>query len=241
MQHDNWDGGFDIYNLKFATPIKIYSKLGNDIQKIEKEILDRISPLFSTHTNDHISNLMILPKMTNDKNWREKAQNWISSKNGPDDDKKENKISIKLKPEIFSIPDKNIQEDLVSVMMPFSANYNKTFESIKVACSSVGFRCLRADDLWNHSTIIQDIFELIYTSKIVVVDFSEKNPNVFYETGIAHTLGKRVIPITQDIENVPFDLRHHRIYKYLPNNEGYDTLIKDLKIILSALTGRKPH
>lgn len=46
----------------------------------------------------------------------------------------------------------------------------------------------------------------------------------FYEAGIAHTLGKNVIPITQNIEDIPFDLRHHRVLKYLKNSEGLQEL-----------------
>lgn len=47
---------------------------------------------------------------------------------------------------------------------------------------------------------------------------------MFYEVGIAHTLGKHVIPITQYMEDVPFDLRHHRVIPYLNNNEGLNEL-----------------
>jgi hypothetical protein len=60
------------------------------------------------------------------------------------------------------------------------------------------------------------------------VDFTEKNPNVMYETGIAHTLGKHVVPITQSLDDVPFDMRHHRVLKYLPNGEGLDALQRAL-------------
>lgn len=43
---------------------------------------------------------------------------------------------------------------------------------------------------------------------------SGKNPNVFYETGYAHALGKSMLRLTQDLEDVPFDLRFypHIIY-----------------------------
>ncbi len=95
--------------------------------------------------------------------------------------------------------------------------------------------CYRADDLWNNSTIIQDVFELIYCSSVVIVDFSGKNPNVFYEVGIAHTLGKNVIPITQSIDDIPFDLRHHRTLKYLNNSEGLEELRKGLEKRLEVL------
>lgn len=79
-----------------------------------------------------------------------------------------------------------------------------------------------------NSTFIQDIFELIYCARIIVVDFTDRNPNVMYETGIAHTLGKTVIPISQSLSDVPSDLGHHRVLKYLPNDEGYRNLSNEL-------------
>jgi hypothetical protein len=82
---------------------------------------------------------------------------------------------------------------------------------------------------------VQDIFELIYRSSIVIVDFSGRNPNVFYEAGIAHTLGKNVIPITQSIDDIPFDLRHHRVLKYLNNSEGLQELKRSLEKRLKVL------
>jgi len=41
-----------------------------------------------------------------------------------------------------------------------------------------------------------------------------KKPNVFYETGNAHALDKQVILLTQDVEDIPFDLEifPHIIY-----------------------------
>ena len=139
-------------------------------------------------------------------------------------------------PEVFRVPNKQPQERLVSVMMPFKAEFNRTYDAIKDACVAADLSCLRADDIWENTTFIQDIFELLYCSRVVVVDFSGKNPNVMYETGVAHTLGKHVIPITQSIEDVPSDLRHHRVLKYLPNTEGYAVLKDSLEGRLRRLT-----
>jgi hypothetical protein len=121
-----------------------------------------------------------------------------------------------------------IDREGVSVMMPFSPAYRGTYEAIKKVADYMGLECLRADDIWENSTFIQDIFDLIFCSRIVIVDFSERNPNVMYETGIAHTLGKVVIPITQSINDIPSDLGHHRALKYSPNDEGYRNLSNEL-------------
>lgn len=147
----------------------------------------------------------------------------------------ESKRLITFSPQVFKIPDKSLQDKLVSVMMPFAAEFNDTYEAIKEACAGAGLLCRRADDIWNDSTVIQDIFELIYCARIVIVDFTGKNSNVLYETGIAHTLGKHVVPITQSVDDVPFDLRHHRVLKYLPNTEGYKALAKGLAERLKTL------
>ncbi len=150
-------------------------------------------------------------------------------------DKKEVKKVITFSPSVFTIPENTVDKNLVSVMMPFAMEFDKVLETVKAACFNVGMICHRVDDIWNNSIIIQDIFELICRSSIVIVDFSHRNPNVFYEAGIAHTLGKNVIPITQSIEDVPFDLRHHRVLDYLKNNEGLQDLKKGLEKRLEIL------
>jgi hypothetical protein len=55
------------------------------------------------------------------------------------------------------------------------------------------------------------------------------------EVGIAHTLGKDVIPITQNLNDIPFDLQHHRILQYLKNNEGLEKLRINLEDRLKVL------
>lgn len=133
-----------------------------------------------------------------------------------------------FKPSIFQFPSKPQNPRLLSVMMPFNASFGGTYIAIKRVADHMMLECLRADDIWNNSTFMQDIFDLIFCAKVVVVDFTGRNPNVMYETGIAHTLGKTVIPITQSVDDIPSDLGHHRALKYLPNEQGYKDLSNDL-------------
>ncbi|MCU1740015.1 MULTISPECIES: hypothetical protein [unclassified Pseudomonas] len=142
---------------------------------------------------------------------------------------------ISFAPNVFSIPDGEVEGDLITVMMPF-AGFDGVYQSIKSACTNAGYRCLRADDIWDNSSIIQDIFSLIYRAKIVIVDFSGKNPNVMYETGIAHTLGKIVVPLAQIIQDIPSDMVHHRALIYLKNGEGLTKLETDLEKKLRTIS-----
>jgi hypothetical protein len=140
---------------------------------------------------------------------------------------------ITFSPQVFEIPTKPQNDKLVTVMLPFKLQ--KSFDSIKKVCDNLNLDCVKADDIWENPTFTQDIFELIFTSRVVVADFTGKNPNVFYEVGIAHTLGKTVVPITQSINDVPSDLGHHRALQYFPNEQGYKDLETELEKRLRTL------
>lgn len=146
---------------------------------------------------------------------------------------------IVFSPMVFDIPAEKPEVELLSVMMPFESSMTPVYETIKMSAKAAGFRCLRADNIWEDSTVIQDVFSLIFRSYIVVCDFSGRNPNVFYEAGIAHTLGKHVVPITQNAEDIPFDLRHHRYARYLNNAEGRARLEEELSDRLRNLAKKK--
>jgi hypothetical protein len=144
---------------------------------------------------------------------------------------------IYITPQVFDVPDDPVDRFLVSVMMPFEASFSGVHKAIKGACSDAGLRCQRVDDIWEKSAVIQDIFSLICRSNIVVCDLTDRNPNVFYEAGIAHTLGKHVVPIAQHKRDVPFDLQHHRYLSYLDNDEGLGRLRVELASRLRTLSG----
>ncbi len=140
------------------------------------------------------------------------------------------------RPSVFTIPEhEKIDPALVSAMMPFDASFSAVFDDLKAAADAVGLRCRRADDMWENASIITDIVNLIDRSRVVICDCTGRNPNVFYEIGIAHTLGREVILITQADADIPFDLRHLRYVKYLNNAEGRAVLRAALEARLTTL------
>lgn len=142
------------------------------------------------------------------------------------------------RPSVFQISEhENIEPTLVSVMMPFDAGFNPVYNAIRDAAERVSLRCRRADDIWENPAIIQDVVALIDRSRIVICDCSGRNPNVFYEAGIAHTLGREVILITQSEHDIPFDLRHLRYVRYHNNGEGRDALTTLLQARMQTLLG----
>lgn len=139
-------------------------------------------------------------------------------------------------PRFFSVESISQQQaNLVSVMMPFSAEFKTVYSALEKASASVGLQCKRADDVWKHDTIVQDIVDLIARARVVICDCSGRNPNVFYEVGIAHTLGKETVLIAQSESDVPFDLRHLRYIPYLNNREGRKKLSEAVQARLRTI------
>jgi len=50
--------------------------------------------------------------------------------------------------------------------------------------------CARGDDIFGSNVVMEDVKAAIATADLVIADLSGQNPNVFYEVGIAQTLGK---------------------------------------------------
>jgi hypothetical protein len=142
-------------------------------------------------------------------------------------------------PRVFQLAEpENIEESLVSVMMPFHSSFDGVYAAIANATTAAGLRSRRADDIWENPAIIQDVVSLIDRARIVICDCTDRNPNVFYEIGIAHTLGREVILITQSDHDIPFDLRHLRYVQYLNNGEGLEMLSERLQSRMNDLVER---
>ena len=115
------------------------------------------------------------------------------------------------------------------VIMPFHPEFDYVYESfIRPIFESAGFEVTRADEIQSQQNILKDIVAGIESADVVVADLSDANPNVFYELGVAHGLYKRVILLTQKIDDVPFDLRTYRLIHY-------DTHFGRIDIARSAL------
>ncbi|WP_131105714.1 hypothetical protein [Ornithinimicrobium sufpigmenti] len=128
----------------------------------------------------------------------------------------------------LNFPEGPVDPGLVVVMMPFRAEFEPVWQAIQSVVYDAGLNCERADSIWDKDSIMDDIVGLLWRAQIVITDYTSHNANVFYETGIAHTLGKHCIPLTQPADEIPFDLRHLRTLMYEPSEIG----LKRLKLKL---------
>ena len=122
------------------------------------------------------------------------------------------------------------KDNLCFVAIPFKKEFGKVLkQSIRPASRDAGMVCKKANDIFSTRGVIQDIWEQINRATVVIADITEENANVFYEIGLSHALGKKVILITQgEPEKIPFDVRHIRCIKYEYTREGLSKLSKEL-------------
>jgi hypothetical protein len=131
-----------------------------------------------------------------------------------------------------------LDDQLCFVLMPFEDQLRPVYDDhIRKVVEQCGLRCLRADDVFDPGQIMEQIWDLINRARLIIVDLTGKNPNVFYEMGIVHTVGKPVILMTQSEDDVPFDLRPFRyiLYEYTPR--GCQDLERKLREAIQAVVG----
>ena len=104
-----------------------------------------------------------------------------------------------------------VQSRTCFVIMPFALEWSdRVYAAVSETVDGAGFTCRRGDDLRGR-VILTDIWEQINRCEVVLADLTGDNPNVYYELGIAHALGKEVIPIIQVGTSVPFDQQVFRV------------------------------
>lgn len=124
------------------------------------------------------------------------------------------------------------------VVMPFHSVFTSEYEKvIKPAVEEAGLKCIRGDEIYTRQAIVEDIWHSVKEARIVVAELSGRNPNVMYEIGLAHAIGKPIVLLTRDEEDVPFDLRALRYVFYDLTEPDWGTHLRNrlteiLKLIL---------
>jgi hypothetical protein len=133
----------------------------------------------------------------------------------------------------------DITKPLCFVVMPFASELTYVYRTIQETVEKAGLRCVRGDERTISRPIIDDIRADIATADLVVVDFTGKNPNVYYEAGLADAWRKKWIVIAQSTDDLAFDVRHVRSILY-SNTMGADVKFRDdlARAIRDTLSGR---
>ena len=101
------------------------------------------------------------------------------------------------------------------VICPFHDPFNEYYlEFYQPAIRDSGLQPLRADEVFSPGIFMRDIVIGIFQSSVILAELTGRNPNVFYELGLAHAYRKPVVMITQDRDAVPSDLQGLRWIPY---------------------------
>jgi hypothetical protein len=129
-----------------------------------------------------------------------------------------------------------LEPQLCFVLMPFDTKFQAIYEDhIRPTIERAGLRCERADEIHGVKQITVDIWERINRCRFLVAELTDQNANVFYELGLAHALGKDVIPITQSMSFVPFDIKTLRCIVYDTTARGTKKLEIDLAATIDSV------
>jgi hypothetical protein len=130
-----------------------------------------------------------------------------------------------------------IDEKMAMCLMPFNRRYDKTKAIIAEACSIAGYNFKRSDDelLADNTDLRKTIVRMILEAQVVIAVLDGRNPNVFYEIGIAHSMGKLVLMVVnlsrEENQWQEVDLLSNRLITYNNPSELKKKLVKTLEAI----------
>jgi len=119
---------------------------------------------------------------------------------------------------------KEIYVDVPScfIIMPFSEGWSNTvfYDFIQPAVLNSDMECVRGDMIPRVGRLSENIVKQIQRTGLVIADISVPNANVFYELGIADTIGRDVFLLYEkNIEqNLPADIQGAHYYAYDRND-----------------------
>ncbi len=125
------------------------------------------------------------------------------------------------------------------VIMQFGERYDQVYrEVIQKQAEAAGFHVVRIDEKVGPGVIFQDIQREIDQAEVVIAEITPANPNVYYEVGYAHALGKPTILLAQRDAQLPFDIRSFRVVFYNDTIGGKAEVERNLSKHLEAITGK---
>lgn len=210
-------------SVTFRVSVEALSRFTQDIKDKLLEFGDRIMPPEAGYELDHIN---VVPHLLIPPSKETLASTSVELAS----------LKHRFNP-IFGQPtvDKLFECD-VFMIMPFAPEFDPVYQKIVApTVAELGLSIKRGDDPFSKHEIIHEIWSMLNACKLVIADCTGRNPNVFYELGLAHTIGKPVIMLTQNLVELPFDVRNRRAIEYDTTFHKIDNLKQQLSIAIRSI------
>ncbi len=171
--------------------------------------------------------------LSTDERWKEAYHLVISSQDKQSD--KTGKISVASFLRGFGIDIQNIeiQGDLAFILTPFHDDFVKIYNTVCEVCIETKLKPMRGDEEYVADDILKRSINYIVKSRLIITILDGRNPNVFYELGIAHALNKPTILLANVYTQIPFDLQNQFLILY---EDKLDLKEKLKNALLNVLT-----
>lgn len=137
-------------------------------------------------------------------------------------------------------------QDLCFIATPFKDEYHEICSSIRDAALNINLRPFTTRSLQRGRDFVSSIFDAVRSAKMIVAvctpepNQSQPNPNVMYELGLADSLGKPAIILTNDVSQLPADIRNRDVIEYRSEEVGTEPFIGRLQQKMQSQFGEPP-
>ena len=102
----------------------------------------------------------------------------------------------------------------IFLVIPFTKEFEDIHYAVRQAVDMSGHTLIRIDELFATGNITDQIHNEINKADLVIADISNQNPNVMYEVGFAQSAQKPILPISEQGQQIPFDIASIRVLIY---------------------------
>src|ERR1044072_7019970 len=121
------------------------------------------------------------------------------------------------------------------IIMPFGGSFDAYYKNIIApTVRKAGLSPIRGNDNNKPGVIMDQVWNGIREAHVCLADITGRNANVMYELGLAHAVGKPVVQIVQNLDDIPYDLQTLRHIQYNVKDHDWQTRLK--KQIYDMLT-----
>ncbi len=121
------------------------------------------------------------------------------------------------------------------VAMEYREPYDTFYREVIKPQAAKFYEVVKIDEKPGPGVIFQDMQREIAQADILIAEITPANPNVFYELGYAHALGKPTVLLAQRNGTLPFDIRSYRVVFYDDSIGGKSRVEADLARHLESI------